>query len=144
MKLYTIGFTQKTAKRFFEPLKQNGVECVIDIRLHPDGQLAGFSKEDLRYFLRELINCDYHHLLQLAPTDELLKAYRKDHNWAEYALGFENLMDQRGVPDALDPVLFEGKVCCLLCSEPTPEHCHRWLVAGRIARRWKDVEITHL
>lgn len=145
MKLYTIGFTKKTARQFFEILKSNGVQCLVDIRLHPDGQLAGFTKrEDLRYFLKELIECDYRHQPMLAPNDELLKTYRKDHNWKKYEMEFEKLMDQRGIPETLDHVLFEEKICCLLCSESTPDQCHRRLVAERIARSWKNVEITHL
>jgi uncharacterized protein (DUF488 family) len=145
MKLYTIGFTKKTAKQFFELLKSNGVQCLVDIRLHPDGQLAGFTKrEDLRYFLKELIGCDYRHIPALTPNDELLKTYRKDHDWQKYEIDFEKLMDQRGIPEALDRVLFEEKFCCLLCSEPTPKQCHRRLVAQRIARSWENVEITHL
>ena len=145
MKLFTIGFTKKTAKQFFDLLKKNGVECLIDIRLHPDGQLAGFTKkEDLRYFLKELNGCDYRHWLQLAPSDEILKAYRKDHNWPKYAVGFEALLDQRGIPGTLDRALLEDKACCLLCSEPTAEKCHRRLVAERLAQAWDGIEIVHL
>lgn len=145
MKLYTIGFTQKTAQQFFNLLKINGVECLIDIRLNPGGQLAGFSKkEDLRYFLKELIDCDYRHLDRLAPTDEILKAFRKDKDWAKYEVSFQALMDQRGIPETLDRTLFEDKTCCLLCSEPTAEKCHRRLVAERLARTWEDVTIIHL
>jgi uncharacterized protein (DUF488 family) len=82
MKIYTIGFTQKTARQFFELLESNSVQRLVDIRLHPDGQLAGFTKkEDLRYFLKELTGCDYIYLPVLAPSDELLKTYRTDHDW---------------------------------------------------------------
>ncbi|MEI7989505.1 MAG: DUF488 domain-containing protein [Chloroflexota bacterium] len=145
MKLYTIGFTQKTAQEFFNLLQKNGVERLVDIRLHPDGQLAGFTKkEDLRYFLRRLNNCDYRHIDQLAPTDEILKEYRADHNWAKYVSAFEALLDQRGIPETLERSLFEEKTCCLLCSEPTPEKCHRRLVAERLAKTWNDVTILHL
>lgn len=145
MKLYTIGFTKKTAQQFFEFLSKNGVNCLIDIRLHPDGQLAGFTKkEDLRYFLDRLIRCDYRHMPRLAPEDDFLKAYRSDHNWTKYEIAFEALMDARGIPETLDKTLFEEKVCCLLCSEPTPEQCHRRLVVERISRTWKDVEVIHL
>ena len=145
MQLYTIGFTQKTAQDFFNLLQKNRVERLVDIRLHPDGQLAGFTKkEDLRYFLRRLNNCDYRHIDQLAPTDEILKAYRADHNWAKYASAFEELLDQRGIPETLERSLFEEKTCCLLCSEPTPEKCHRRLVAERLAKTWNDVTILHL
>jgi uncharacterized protein (DUF488 family) len=74
MKIYTIGFTQKSAQQFFDILARNNVQCLVDIRLHPDGQLAGFTKkEDLRFFLDRLIRCDYRHIPRLAPEDESLK-----------------------------------------------------------------------
>jgi uncharacterized protein (DUF488 family) len=145
VKLFTIGFTQKSAQQFFELLEKNGIECLVDIRLHPHGQLAGFTKkEDLRYFLKRLIRCEYRHIDRLAPTDEILKAYRSDKNWEKYVLAFQTLLDQRGAPQTLDRTLFEDKTCCLLCSEPTPEHCHRRLVAERLAAAWQPVVIVHL
>lgn len=145
MKLYTIGFTQKTAERFFTLLKNNGVGCLVDIRLRPNGQLAGFARQiDLPYFLTELAACDYRHIEALTPTDEILSEYRKDHNWSRYVGRFEALMESRDVPRALDRAMFEEKACCLLCSEATPEKCHRRLVAERLARYWPGVEIVHL
>src|SRR5262245_58258864 len=137
MKLYTIGFTKKSAERFFDLLSTAGVECVVDIRLHPGGQLAGFTKQDdLAYFLRRLTDCDYRHLPTLAPTEEILSDYRKDRDWTTYVRRFEALMDERDVPDALDRRLFSERACCLLCSEATPGQCHRRLVAERLAQRW--------
>lgn len=145
MKIYTIGFTKKTAEHFFNLLKNNGVQCIVDIRLHPDGQLAGFTKkDDLSYFLKKLIGCDYQPLPILAPNDELLKTYRQDHDWQKYQEEFEKLMDMRGVPESLDRQLFEQKSCCLLCSESPPDQCHRRLVAERLARSWNNIHIIHL
>lgn len=145
MKIYTIGFTKKTAQQFFAILSEHNVQCLVDIRLHPDGQLAGFTKkEDLRFFLDRLIGCDYRHMPRLAPEDEFLKAYRDDHNWEKYEKAFTALMEARGIPETLDKTLFEEKTCCLLCSEPTPEQCHRRLVAERLAHFWNTVEIIHL
>jgi uncharacterized protein (DUF488 family) len=145
MKLYTIGFTQKSAQQFFDLLKNNGIQCVVDIRLHPEGQLAGFTKkEDLRYFLKMLINCDYRHLDQLTPTDEIMKTYRSHKNPAEFEAAFLALLDERGIPGTLDRTLFEEKICCLLCSESLPDHCHRRVVAERMAKVWGDVTIVHL
>ena len=145
MKLFTIGFTKKTAQQFFELLEQHQVECVVDIRLHPDGQLAGFTRQqDLRYFLRQLVRCDYRYIPQLAPTTELLKAYRSDKDWESYQLRYLALLDERGIPEILDRTLFENNTCCLLCSEATPERCHRRLAAERIAAGWQDVKIAHI
>jgi uncharacterized protein (DUF488 family) len=145
MKIYTIGFTQKSAKTFFDLLSKNKVNCLVDIRLRPGGQLAGFTKqEDLLYFLDELINCDYRHLINLAPTDQILKAYRTDKNWEKYEQSFKSLMKDRGVPETLDRTLFEERICCLLCSEPTPNQCHRRLVAELLQEVWQNVTIIHL
>jgi len=145
MKLYTIGFTQKPAERFFGLLAQHGVEQVIDVRLKPNGQLSGFAKQDdLAWFLGRLIGASYVHLPQLAPSDEIRDAYRKDHDWECYVPRFEALMDARRIPETLDRHLFAERVSCLLCSEPTPDHCHRRLVAERLARSWSGVEVVHL
>ncbi len=145
MKIYTIGFTKKSAERFFTLLNNHGVERLVDIRLHPGGQLAGFAKQDdLAYFLEHLAGCEYRHIDILAPSDAILSDYRKDHDWDRYAERFEALMDQRGVPERLDDHLFEERTCCLLCSEEKPDKCHRRLVAQRLVRRWPDMEIVHL
>lgn len=146
MKIYTIGFTQKSAETFFERLRQNGIQMLVDIRINPRGQLAGFARqENLPYFLRQLAEgCHYVHRPELAPTKEILKGYRADGDWPRYVACFEALMDERHIPAALRPEDFESQVCCLLCSEATPEQCHRRLVAERIAAGWGDVEIVHL
>lgn len=145
MKLYTIGFTKKTAQQFFDLLAQHGIACVVDIRLHPEGQLAGFTRQqDLRYFLQRLIHCEYRYVAQLAPTVDLLRAYRGDRDWEKYRKRYLALMDERGIPGTLDRAWFEETTCCLLCSEATPEHCHRRLAAEKIATVWQDVDIVHL
>jgi uncharacterized protein (DUF488 family) len=145
VRIYTIGFTRKPAERFFELLRTNGVQRVVDIRLHADGQLAGFAKKgDLPYFLRELADCDYEHYPILAPSPEILSDYRKDHRWERYVERFEALMDEREIPAALDRSSFEARASCLLCSEHTPDQCHRRLIAERLAATWPGSEIVHL
>ena len=63
MKLYTIGFTKKSAEEFFEPLRASGVRHVIDVRLKNTSHLAGFAKRnDLVYFLDHLLGVQYHHV----------------------------------------------------------------------------------
>ncbi len=143
MNVYTIGSSGKSAERFFTLLKGSGVERVIDVRLRPQGQLAGFAKKnDLGFFLKELIDCDYVHLPQLAPTDEILKSYRENKDWDRYVSEFTALMAERGIPGILDKTLFEN--ACLLCSEAEPDHCHRHLVADTLCANWADVAVRHL
>jgi len=146
MKLFTIGFTQKNAEAFFEQLRQNGVKRLVDIRLNPKGQLAGFTKQDdLPYFLKKLVaGCQYVYMPILAPTKEILNDYRNDGDWQRYEIRFEQLLDERQIPAVLNHSEFEQFPSCLLCSEPTPEQCHRRIVAERISKHWNDIEIIHL
>lgn len=146
MKIYTIGFTHKSALEFFTRLSTHGIQCLVDIRINPNGQLAGFARqEDLPYFLNHLANqCCYEYMPILAPTKDLFKAYRNDKDWVRFSACFEALMDERNIPAALDCSIFEERICCLLCSEATPDRCHRRLVAERLAKHWGNVEIIHL
>lgn len=145
MEVYTIGFTKKTAEQFFGTLKKSGVRRLLDIRLKPSSQLAGFAKAaDLRYFLRELCDIEYVPMPLLAPTKEILVAYRKKLiDWPSYETQFRALLRERKVEKALDRKLFDVPVV-LLCSEPTAEKCHRRLVAEYLKERWPHVEIVHL
>lgn len=144
MKIFTIGFTKKSAEQFFTRLKQPGLERVVDTRLNNVSQLAGFSKKnDLQFFLREICHIDYVHLPQLAPTQEILDAYKKNgSDWTTYEHHFLALMAQRRIEETLDRKIISGG--CLLCSESTPEHCHRRLVAEYLREKWDDVDIQHL
>ena len=144
MKLYTIGFTQKSAQRFFDLLREHRVKRLIDIRLNPGGQLSGFAKQDdLPYFLNTLAaGCQYLYLPELAPTKEILSDYRANGDWPLYEQRFEALMDERHIPSGLQRAEFAE--ACLLCSEATPEQCHRRLVAERLARSWRGLEVIHL
>jgi uncharacterized protein (DUF488 family) len=144
MKIFTIGFTKKSAEEFFSRLKTAGVRRVVDVRLNNTSQIAGFAKaRDLKFFLQAVAGIDYLHLPDLAPTQDILDAFIKDKGpWGEYTRRFAELMETRQVAKTLQGRLLDGD--CLLCSEDTPEHCHRRLVAEHFRERWKSVEIIHL
>jgi uncharacterized protein (DUF488 family) len=143
MKLFTIGFTQKTAEDFFTRLKKAGIKKLVDVRLNNISQLAGFAKkDDLRFFTKELCGADYRHMPELAPTQDMLDEYKKKKgSWENYAQKFLALMASRHIETIDKKALDEG---CLLCSEDKPHHCHRRLVAEYLKDKWKDIEIEHL
>lgn len=144
MKLYTIGFTKKSAEKFFTLLRASRAESLVDVRLNNVSQLAGFAKrDDLKYFLRELCGMAYTHRPDLAPTQRMLDDYKKQGSgWAAYEDRFLELMRHRGVEDTVSRELLDNAV--LLCSEDKPHHCHRRLVAEYLAERWDDVTVEHL
>jgi uncharacterized protein (DUF488 family) len=144
MMVWTIGFTKKTAQQFFTKLKESGATRLVDVRLNNVSQLAGFAKRnDLEYFVRELSGMEYVHLPQLAPTQDILDAYKKDKgDWAEYERKFLSLMRAREIEKSVPRELIAGG--CLLCSEDKPHHCHRRLVAEYLREAWQDLQIEHL
>lgn len=138
MKLFTIGFTGKNARQFFELLQGAGVKRLIDIRLNNRSQLAGFAKrDDLAYFLEAIAGIEYLHLPELAPSKELLNGYKnKALSWADYKRIYPQLLDERSISQQLSPELFDQ--ACLLCSEHLPDQCHRRLAAEYLNQQWQQ------
>lgn len=144
MKIFTIGFTKKSAETFFTRLRNAGVRRLVDVRLNNVSQLAGFTKkEDLRYFTKALCGIEYVHVPALAPTADILDAYKKRKgDWALYERQFLDLMRSRRIEEIVSADMLEGG--CLLCSEEKPDHCHRRLVAEYLKGEWGAVEIEHI
>ncbi|WP_239775837.1 DUF488 domain-containing protein [Tenacibaculum finnmarkense] len=144
IKLYTIGFTKKNAENFFGLLKTNKVNKIIDTRVNNTSQLSAFARgNDLKFFAKELMNIDYSHELDFAPTKELLSKYRKgEMNWEKYEQEYLDLLDFRKVSKKTDIKKLHKN--CLLCSEHTAEKCHRRLLAEYLSEVNNDIEIIHL
>jgi len=145
MEIYSIGFTQKSAREFFGALKAHGIERLLDVRLNNTSQLAAFAKQtDLAYFLHEICDAAYEHEPLLAPTQEILDEYKKRKGgWEAYETAFLALLRSRAVETRIDKTSFARRTV-LLCSEPTAEHCHRRLVLEYLQKHWEGVEIHHL
>lgn len=143
--LFNIGFTQKTAEEFFGILKKNKINCLVDIRLNPNGQLSRFAFEkDLPFFLDKLADgCKYSHRVDLAPKNELLKEVRtkgsamsKDYKVFEKAFN-EQLERESKISNFVEQFgKYENVV--LLCSEPTTEKCHRRLVSEMLLKKFSN------
>jgi uncharacterized protein (DUF488 family) len=144
MKLYTIGFAKKSAEQFFTALKRAGVRRILDVRIGNTSQLSGFTKkDDLKYFARAICGADYAHLPELAPSEELFHARKKENmNWKSYGKRYLDLLKLRNIAETLPPSLFED--ACLLCTEEDPRDCHRSLLAEYLEAKWGGIEIIHL
>ena len=146
MTIFTLGFTQKNAEQFFSLIKENRIELLIDIRLNNRSQLAGFTKgTDLSYFLRELCGTKYVHCDEYAPTKELLSGYQKGTvSWDEYEAQYNEIMTARHASQNFAKRFSNYDRICLLCSEPTPEQCHRRLLAEILCKDWPEMSAVHL
>lgn len=144
--LYNIGFTQKTAKEFFGILKANKIDCLVDVRLNPNGQLSRFAfEQDLPYFLSELANgCKYKHRLDLAPTKNLLKEVRDkscpmSKNYKLFEIAYTKQLESESNISNFVEEFGKYENIVLLCSEPTTGKCHRRVLSDHLI---KNMEIT--
>ncbi len=145
MEVYTIGFAQKSAEEFFGSLKRIGIKRLLDVRLNNTSQLAGFTKrDDLPFFLEELCHAEYIHEPLLAPTPDILDAYKKKKgSWQDYERRFMALMAERKIEEKIDGNIFAIPTV-LLCSETNARYCHRRLVLEYLQSKWGGLEIIHL
>lgn len=144
-RILSIGFTGKSAEKFFTLLKRSKVHTLFDVRLQNTSQLAGFAKkEDLRFFLKEICDIDYVEVPELHPEAALLKDYKnKIIDWSYYASKYGELLDTRAVATKLSPQVFNSG--CLLCSEHQPHKCHRRLAIEYLNTEWKNrFTVEHL
>ncbi len=160
MKIFTIGFTEKRARNFYEALRHSGCKHIVDVRKKPDSPFSRFAHgQDLEYLLQEILGRGYKHFDELAPTKEMISTYQNERKqwkakkykkrlqegWNRYEKNFLNLMSERQIEQIPKEEIADG---CLLCSEHKPHFCHRRLVAEYLKEKWEkegdDVEIIHL
>lgn len=144
MKVFTIGFTKKSAEDFFTRLSNAGVKRVVDVRLNNVSQLAGFAKaHDLKYFLRQVGGIDYAHIPEFAPTQDILDQFKKNKgSWETYRRKFNKLISERNMEQVFFDKIKDGD--CLLCSEDTHEQCHRGILADHFKKYEPNLEVKNL
>jgi len=144
--LYTIGFTKKSAERFFSLLRDNCVKSLVDVRINNSSQLAGFAKgKDLEFFVKEICNIPYRHIPDFAPTKELLEHWHKQEiTWDDYEKEYNGILKERRIMREYGIKQFDDS--CFLCSEESPEQCHRRLLAEYMKSHSaaEEVRIIHL
>ena len=145
MEILSAGTSGTSAENFFARLKDARASTVVDTRLHPDSQLAAFAKSrDLPYFLDSILGIGYTNEPLLYPEQEMLTAYRKNEiNWAEYEVRYVALLAKRDVEHRIDRTLW-GERPVLLCSEHTPDKCHRRLAADYLREGWGESSVSRI
>jgi uncharacterized protein (DUF488 family) len=143
--LYTIGFTKKSAEQFFSLLRNNHVKQLVDVRISNSSQLAGFAKgKDLEFFVKEICHIPYKHITDFAPTKELLDQWHKQEvTWSQYEEIYTAKLKERDILHKYGIKQFDGS--CILCSEETPDNCHRRLLAEYMKKHSpEEIKIVHL
>ena len=138
--IFTIGFSGKKEGEFYGLLDAAGAGRLIDIRLWRASRFLPWASGAN---LQKRLGGRYVYMPELAPTKELLAGYKNGEvSWAEYEKIFNNIIGQRKIERLFDAASLSG--ACFLCSEKTPEMCHRRLAAEYLAGKFEGVEIRHL
>ena len=142
--IFTIGFTKKTAEDLIKKLKSNNITKILDIRLSPNSQQAGYAKQDTLEYILRLNGIKYEHNIFLAPTKNILEEYRREGNWEKYEKDFNLLLNERKSNLRINWDDKENRRICLLCTESEPNKCHRRLVAEYLSKELKDIKAIHI
>jgi uncharacterized protein (DUF488 family) len=136
MKLRTIGYEAATQGAVIAALKDAGVEVLVDVRAVPSSRRAGFSKKLLAASLAE-VGIDYVHLRALGtpkPGRQAARAGRHAEMVAIYKAHLADPLAQFELAEALD--IARQRPAALLCYEADAAHCHRRIVAERLAAQF--------
>lgn len=133
-RLLTIGYQETTQAAVLDALRLAGATLLIDVRAVAASRRPGFAKSQLAAGV-STIGVGYLHLRGLGtPPDGRLAARSGHHDELRriYGLHLETVEAQRDLAQ-LAAIVEAGQRVCLLCLERQPHHCHRALVAERLA-----------
>lgn len=143
-KIYTIGFAKKSLEDFVNLIESKDICKVVDVRLKNTSQLAGFAKsKDLQFILERFLGIKYDYKISLAPTGEILSNYKIDKDWDKYTERFNKLIKSRQIENIFSGLIADGNIC-FLCTEDSPKHCHRRLLAEYFKSKFPEIDIIHL
>ena len=127
--IFTLGTSNRSVEEFFQILRANRIEMVVDVRSFPSSKFPHFRKEALSRSLAEA-GLGYFYL------GKELGGYRKG-GYGDYMQTYDYL---RGM-DLLERMAARCR-CAILCAERSPWRCHRRLIGRSLEERgWKIVHI---
>jgi uncharacterized protein (DUF488 family) len=134
MRIYSIGYQERSLAQIIATLKAAGVQRVIDVRDLPNSRRAGFSKRQLAAGLLEA-GIDYKHLKALGTPKEgrlAARARRMEEFWRIVDAVLASPAAQLALQEAA--ALAVEKPSAPLCYELDHSECHR----GRVAALLQD------
>ncbi len=139
MNLFTLSAYETTAEHFFETLKKQRADLVLDVRLRNTNQLCGFTKEkDLAYFVHTITGAEYVHDLRFAPASELLDLYTKHAiDWNGYRSGYLEEMEARNARSIFNDSYGRYASICILGTATTHRRSHSEALLDYLERNTK-------
>jgi uncharacterized protein (DUF488 family) len=141
-RIFTIGHSNRRIEDFIALLRQNGVDCLLDIRTVPKSRHnPQFGQDELAPMLAAA-GIEYRYVRGLGG----LRRPRPDSPngaWRNTSFrGYADYMQTQEFADNVEAVKALGatRTCALMCAEAVPWRCHRSLVADALLVRGVRVE----
>jgi uncharacterized protein (DUF488 family) len=134
--LFTIGYEGLDPERLAATLRGAGITVLADVRAVANSRKRGFSKGALGAAMEEA-GIGYTHLRSLGTPKSGRQAARAGDAALMRRIYCAEVLDTAAGLAALDTLaaLAGSQPICLLCYERDPAHCHRRVLAERLAER---------
>lgn len=134
-KLYTLGYSGFQLETFIAKLRQNEVECLIDVREIPISRKKGFAKTALSEALAES-GIQYRHFKSLGSPKLLRHQVREDRDYNFFYKGVRKHLRKEAGVEAISEAIATAREMrsCIMCFCPDWEFCHRRCVVESILK----------
>jgi len=132
LRVYTLGTAQRKSYDFTRILYKYGIQVLFDIRANPETPEEHFCRGPLEQL------CSTNGINYVYLGNELGHALSGRQPAAAEWLKNETVQQRIALIAQKVPL----RVCCILCTELTPERCHRRLIGEQLARQ--GIEVVHL
>lgn len=139
--IYTIGYTAYPIRDFLSVLKNNRINCLIDVRSVPKSSYyVDYDSDNLKRVLKGA-NILYRNYKDEFGARQEDKSYYPN-GYLDFGI-FTNSQKFLSGVDKIDKAISMGYTVCLMCAEKDPINCHRAIM---ISRKLDELgfEVTHL
>ncbi len=141
--IHTIGYEGAGIDAFIRTLRQARIELVLDLRAVAASRKKGFSKNLLAAHL-DAAGIAYRHLRGLGTPKRGRDAARAGDRDTFERMFLAHMQEPEAEFDLAEATaLAKDQRVCLLCLERDPQHCHRLIVAERMAAQ-TGLDLHHL
>jgi uncharacterized protein (DUF488 family) len=140
----TIGHSDRPLDQFIDLLRENAVDCVLDIRTVPRSRHnPQFNRDTLPESLAQA-GIGYRHIAGLGGLRHA-RADSPNTGWRNASFrGYADYMQTPEFAHEVDALaqLAAAKRCALMCAEAVPWRCHRSMVADALVVR--GIPVQHI
>ena len=150
--LYTIGHSNQSQEKFLELIKDQEINCIIDVRSVPYSEhTPQFNKEVLKSFLNKdgILYAHFGNEFGARRADcfqevEFVKRRLKEiKRQVDFEQGIKTQNFLKGV-ERLKKALLQGWHVSLMCSEANPIDCHRFSFISRYFYEKLGWDVRHI